>query len=145
MATKKKDETLDEAAADEVDGGAKEEAEKPKTEKPKRSGAKEEAEAQKVENTTQAMLDKQPKVSVYIPLMDGEPKGTQLPVEINGRKMFVPKGVPGVEVPQSVAEIIWQSLGVYDEASAALRSQNDPSRPLRTDLQSEADRSTIGA
>lgn len=114
-------------------------------EKPKRSAVTDEAEAKKTENSIKEMLATQTKVQVYVPLMDGEPKGTQLPVEINGHKMYVPKGVPGVEVPQSVAEIIWQSLGIYDEASASLRSQNDPSRPLRTDLQNEADQRTIGA
>jgi hypothetical protein len=116
-----------------------------KTEKPQRSAVTEEAEAKQTENSVKEMLAAQEKVQVFVPLIDGEPKGTQLPVEINGYKMFVPKGVPGVEVPRTVAEIIWQSIGVYDESSSALRSQNDPSRPLRTDLQSETDRSTIGA
>ena len=147
---KKKDEEQDEPTTEAdtvVEPTAIEEADaKPaKAEKPQRSGIKEEADAKETANSVQAMLAKQSKVQVFVPLSDGEPKGTQLPVEINGHKMFVPKGVPGVEVPQSVAEIIWQSIGVYDEASAALRSQNDPSRPLRTDLQSEGDKSAIEA
>jgi hypothetical protein len=112
---------------------------------PKRSETTEEASYNATASDMKAMLDKQEKVSIFVPLENGEPRGTQLPVEINGHKMYVPKGVPNVEVPKAVAEIIWQSLGVYDEASAAVRSQNDPSRPLRTDLQNEADQRTIGA
>jgi uncharacterized cupin superfamily protein len=110
-----------------------------------RSEGSEEAAFQATASSMKAELDKQEKVSVFVPLENGEPRGTQLPVEINGHKMFVPKGVPGVEVPKAVAEIIWQSLGVYDEATASVRSQNDPNRPLRTDLQNEADQRTIGA
>lgn len=113
--------------------------------KPMRSEGTEEAAYQATANSMKAVLDKQEKVSVFVPLENGEPRGTQLPVEINGHKMYVPKGVPGVEVPKSVAEIIWQSLGVYDEASASVMSPNDPSRPLRTDLQNDADKRTIGA
>lgn len=110
-----------------------------------RSEGNEEAAYQATANSMKAELDKQEKVSVFVPLENGEPRGTQLPVEINGFKMYVPKGVPGVQVPKSVAEIIWQSLGVYDEASSSVMSQNDPNRPLRIDLQNEADRRTIGA
>lgn len=113
--------------------------------KSSRSEGSEEAAYQATASDMKAELDKQEKVSVFVPLENGEPRGTQLPVEINGHKMFVPKGIPGVEVPKAVAEIIWQSLGVYDEASTSVMSQNDPSRPLRTDLQNEADQRTIGA
>ncbi len=112
---------------------------------PKRSEATDEAAYQATASDMKAALDKQEKVSVFVPLENGEPRGTQLPVEINGHKMYVPKGVPGVQVPKSVAEIIWQSLGVYDQASASVMSQNDPSRPLRTDLQNESDQRAIGA
>ncbi len=108
-----------------------------------RSDTTEEAAYQATASDMKAELDKQEKVSLFVPLENGEPRGTQLPVEINGHKMFVPKGVPGVEVPKAVAEIIWQSLGVYDEATASVMSQNDPNRPLRTDLQNEADQRTI--
>lgn len=110
-----------------------------------RNDAKEEESFLATANAMKTILDAQPKVGVYIPLEQGEPKGTQLPVEINGHRMNVPKGVPNVQVPQGVAEIIWQSLGVYDEASAALRSQNDPDRPLRLDLQSESDKGALNA
>jgi hypothetical protein len=110
-----------------------------------RSEGVEEASFQKTANSMKAMLDAQDKVSVYIPLEQGEPKGTQLPVEINGYRMNVPKGVPNVSVPKSVAEIIWQSLGVYEEASAALMSPNDSSRHVRLDLQSDADKSRLNA
>src|SRR5690348_11952416 len=97
--------------------------------KGKRSEAKEEADFQQTANDMKALLESQDKVRIYVPLENGEPKGTQLPVNINGYRVNVPKGVPNVEVPQSVAEIIWQSLGVYDEASSSLRSENDPNRP----------------
>lgn len=113
--------------------------------RPQRSEGAEEAEFQATASRMKAELDKQERVSIYIPLENGEPTGTQYPVEINGFKMYVPKGVPGVEVPKAVAEIIWQSLGVYDQATKSLRSQNDPNRPLRTDLQSEKDRSNLDA
>lgn len=112
---------------------------------PQRSDTSEEASFQSTASDMSAELAKQEKVSVFVPLENGEPRGTQLPVEINGLKMFVPKGVPGVQVPKAVAEIIWQSLGVYDEASASVMSQNNPNRPLRTDLQDEADQRTISA
>lgn len=111
--------------------------------KPKRSEATEEAAFQATANDMKAMLEAQPKVAIYVPLENGEPKGTQLPVNINGYRINVPKGVVNVMVPQSVAEIIWQSLGIYEEASSALRSENDPSRPLRTDLQAEADKQAL--
>jgi hypothetical protein len=134
--------------ADEVDSveespeAGSEAKEKPKAQ---RSEAKEEADFQKTANAMKANMDAEPKVGVYIPLEQGEPKGTQLPVEINGYRMNVPKGVPNVQVPASVAEIIWRALGVYEEASAALRSPNDPNRPLRTDLQREGDKAAINA
>lgn len=108
-----------------------------------KSEAKQEAAFQATANKIKAMLDAQDKVGVFIPLENGEPKGTQLPVEINGYRMNVPKGVPNVQVPKSVADIIWQSLGIYDEASAALRSANDGNRPLRLDLQNANDRSNL--
>lgn len=110
-----------------------------------RSEAREEAEFRKTADNMKALLDAQPKVAIFVPLENGEPKGTLLPVNINGYRINVPKGVPNVQVPQSVAEIIWQSLGVYEQASAALRSQNDPNRPVRLDLQNENDRAALDA
>lgn len=138
----KKEQATEETEVETVGSDAKEEAPKKKAQ---RSDAKEEADFQATANAMKATLDAQPKVGVYIPLEQGEPKGTQLLVEINGYRMNVPKGVPNVQVPQAVAEIIWQSLGVYEEASAALRSQNDSSRPLRLDLQSESDKTALNA
>jgi hypothetical protein len=112
-------------------------------EAPKRSDSTEEAAFQKTANDMKAVLAAQPQVAIYVPLENGEPKGTQLPVNINGYRMNIPKGVVNVMVPQSVAEIIWHSLGIYEEASSSLRSENDPNRPLRTDLQSEADKQAL--
>lgn len=122
---------------------AKKDEQSPAEAPKQRSEATEEAAFQKTADDMKAMLDAQPKVAIYVPLENGEPKGTQLPVNINGYRVNVPKGVVNVMVPQSVAEIIWQSLGIYEEASSALRSENDPSRPLRTDLQAEADKQAL--
>jgi len=137
-----KKETLPESA--ETEKAKTPKAKTPKAKTP-RNDAHEESDFQETANAMKATLAKQPKVGIFVPLEPGEPKGTQLPVEINGYRMNVPKGVPNVQVPQAVADIIWQSLGIYDEASSKLRSQNDPSRPLRTDLQSDADRSALNA
>lgn len=132
-------------AALEAENAALKKADKPVAKPAQRNEAKEAAEFQNTADKMKAELAKQPKVGVFIPLEQGEPKGTQLPVEINGYRINVPKGQPNVQVPQAVAEIIWQSLGVYDEASSALRSQNDPDRPLRLDLQSESDKAALNA
>lgn len=110
-----------------------------------RNDTTEEAAFQKTAGVAKARLAAEPKTGVYIPLEHGEPKGTQLPVEINGAHYSVPKGVPNVQVPVSIAEIVWRHLGVYEEASAALRSANNPDRPLRLDLQNESDRSRLDA
>lgn len=58
---------------------------------------------------TKALLDKQPKVKMFVPLENGEPAGTILPVNINGHRYNVPKGQT-VDVPQTVAEVIAESL-----------------------------------
>lgn len=109
----------------------------------KRSESVEEAAFQKTAADMKAMLDAQPKVKIYVPLENGEPKGTLLPVNINGYRVNVPKGVVNVEVPEAIADIVFQSLGIYDEASSALRSQNNPERPVRMDLQSDTERGNL--
>lgn len=108
-----------------------------------RSESSEEAAFQATANDMKAVLDAQPKVKIYVPLENGEPKGTILPVNINGYRVNVPKGVVNVEVPEAIADIVFQSLGIYDEASSALRSQNNPDRPVRMDLQSDAERGNL--
>lgn len=102
-----------------------------------RSSASEEADAKKTAGDMKALLAKQDKVPVYVPLEPGEPKGTQLPVEINGYRVNVPKGVVNVMVPRGIAEIIHQSMGIYEQATSGVMSPNDPNRPLRTDLQTD--------
>ena len=109
-----------------------------------RSEATEEAAFQKTANDMKAVLAAQKKVTIMVPYEPGEPKGTQLPVNINGYRINVPKGVY-VEVPQTVAEIVMASQNVYQEASSAVVSQNDPSKPLRLDLQDEADKKALDA
>lgn len=111
---------------------------------PQRSGLTEEAEFQKTASDMKTVLEAQSKVSIFVPLEIGEPKGTQLPVNINGLRLNIPKGVY-VEVPKTVAEIVMQSQNVYQEASSSVVSQNDPSRPLRLDLQNEADQAVLNA
>jgi len=49
-----------------------------------RSDASEEASFQQTANDMKALLAAQPVVSIMVPLETGEPKGTQLPVTING-------------------------------------------------------------
>src|SRR6185295_11039719 len=111
---------------------------KQKEDTPQRSGPKEEASFNDTVSDAKAFLDAQPKVTVMVPLDIGEKKGTQLSGGFNGYRWNIPKGIP-VEVPKPIADIIMQSLGIYEEASAALRSPNDPDRPLRTDMQGTAD------
>jgi hypothetical protein len=116
--------------------------EKPK--KAQRSEVAEEASFQQTANDMKAMLAKQPVVSIFVPLENGEPKNTLLPVNINGYRVNVPKGVY-VEVPKSIAEIVMQSQNVYQEASSSVMSENDPTKPLRLDLQGEADKTALDA
>src|SRR6266850_374520 len=86
------------------------------TDKPKkaqRSEATEEAGFQKTANDMKTLLATQPRVSIMVPLENGEPKGTQLPVTINGARFNVPKGVY-VEVPKTIAEIVMESQNIYN-------------------------------
>ena len=64
---------------------------------------------------TRAKIIKQPKVNVYIPLEDGEKKGTTRSVIINGWRVNIIKGVY-VEVPRQVADILIQSQQAELEA-----------------------------
>lgn len=99
--------------------------EKPETEK--RSSAKEEAEFNKTVSDMKSFLADQPKVQVYVPLEIGEDLKSHpfIPVTINGYRLNVPKGVR-VEVPKPVADIIFESLNIYEVNSAsAMRADRD--------------------
>ncbi len=100
-----------------------------KSEEPKadiRNGAAEEADFEKTKNDMKAMLDAQPKVRTFVPLENGEKLGEFLPVNINGYRLNVPKGVY-VDVPQTVADIIAESYNIYEQnsASAMRADRND--------------------
>ena len=82
-----------------------------------RSTVRESADADQVISDTKVMLDAQPKVSIFVPLEPGEKPGTQLTGAINGYRWNVPKGVY-VDVPQSIADIIKQSMDIYENNSA---------------------------
>jgi hypothetical protein len=82
-----------------------------------RSGVTDTASFNATVSDTKAMLDAQSKVSIFVPYEPGEPKGSMLPVNINGYRVNVPKGVY-VDVPESIAEIIKHSLDIYDNNSA---------------------------
>ena len=65
----------------------------------------------------------QPKVRILVPLENGEKivPGKEvpfLPVKINGYRLNVPKG-SYIDVPKSVADIISESLNIYDSNSAS--------------------------
>lgn len=110
--------------------------------KAQRSEGKEEADFQQTANDMKSLLASQPTVRIFVPYENGEPKGTQLPVNINGYRLNVPKGVY-VEVPQTVAEIVMASQNIYQEASSSVMSQNNPDKPLRLDLQDASDKQVL--
>jgi hypothetical protein len=91
-----------------------------------RNGGAEEADFNKTAGDMKALLDAQPKVRVLVPLENGEKLGEFLPVNINGYRLNVPKGVL-IDVPQTVAEIISESLNIYEHnaASAMRADRND--------------------
>ncbi len=55
------------------------------------------------------ILDSEPKVSVFWPLMNGEKEGAQDMVSINGYRYIIQKGIM-VEVPKSIAELVKQHV-----------------------------------
>lgn len=113
--------TAEEEAPKEVEAPVEAPVEKP-VEKPveQRSGAKEEASLLKDASDMKAVLDAQPKVQVYVPLDMGETLKSHpfIPVTINGYRLNVPKGVR-IAVPQTIADILFESLNIYEENSAS--------------------------
>lgn len=96
-----------------------------------RNSAKEEAAFEKTVSDTKAVLDAQPRVRIIVPLEGSEKLGAFYPVTINCHRVNVPKGVY-VDVPQAVADVVMESLNIYEQASAATG--------MRTDRNSEVDR-----
>src|ERR1043166_3469344 len=95
-----------------------EEAEQKPAKPEARNGAAEEADFNKTAGDMKALLDSQPKVRVLVPLESGEKLGEFLPVNINGYRLNVPKGVYQ-DVPQTVADIIADAYNSYEQNSAA--------------------------
>jgi hypothetical protein len=92
-----------------------------------RNTAKVEEALKKDASDIKAVLDAQEKVDVVIPLDIGESLKSHpfIPVTINGYILNVPKGVR-VKVPQSVADILFESLNIYEENSAtAMRADRN--------------------
>jgi hypothetical protein len=83
-----------------------------------RSGAREEADFNKSVSDMKSYLADQPKVELYVPLDVGEDLKSHpiVPVTINGYRLNVPKGIR-VKVPQPVADIIFESLNIYQDNS----------------------------
>ena len=97
---------------------AEEAASQPQSKPEVRNGAAEEADFNRTVSDMKALLDAQTKVRVLVPLESGEKLGEFLPVNINGYRLNVPKGVY-VDVPQTVADIIAESFNVYEQNSAS--------------------------
>jgi len=73
-------------------------------------------------------LHSQPKVTIMIPLDNGEAEGATLPVTLNGYKYTIMKNVY-VEVPKQVAEVVMNSLKQTNAAGQAFRT--DIARPSK--------------
>jgi hypothetical protein len=125
MAKKKEAEELKEDVASEQPITPETSVEKP-VEPQARNGGQEKADFEKTVSDMKALLASQPKVRVLVPLEAGETvvKNTDgskafpiLPVNINGYRLNVPKGVY-VDVPQTVADIISESFNIYEQNSA---------------------------
>jgi hypothetical protein len=122
MAKKKFDEASEEAVSAEAETPV--EAQDTPVETPaqpeQRSSAKEEADFNKTVSDMKSYLAEQQKVEVYVPLEIGESLKSNpfVPVTINGYRLNVPKGVR-VQVPKPVADIIFESLNIYEVNSAS--------------------------
>src|SRR2546426_119889 len=88
------------------------------SEAPQRSAVRETSDFNQGIADIKTVLDAQPKVSIYVPLEPGDPPGTQYSGAINAYRWNIPKGTY-VDVPQSIAEIIKESLNIYENNSAS--------------------------
>ena len=66
-------------------------------------------------------INKQPKVTIVVPLEEGEPENSVQNVSINGYKWSIKKGVM-VSVPEQVARMIMKRLKVEMQGSALAQS-----------------------
>jgi hypothetical protein len=95
-----------------------------------RNGANEEADFNKSASDMKSFLADQPKVEVYVPLEIGESLKSNpfIPVTLNGYILNVPKGVR-VEVPKPIADIIFESMNIYEVNSASpMRADRDETK-----------------
>ncbi len=60
-------------------------------------------------------LDAQPKITIMIPLGLGEPRGATHPVQLNGYRLNIRKGVY-VDVPLQIAKVVMESQQLTEEA-----------------------------
>lgn len=117
MARKEKDSKAEEVGRIVEPPAPQPSEEKPATPVEPRNSKAEETDFEKTKNDMKAVLDAQSKVRVLVPLESGEKLGEFLPVNINGYRLNVPKGVY-VDVPQTVADIISEAYNVYENNSA---------------------------
>jgi len=74
-------------------------------------------------------LAKQPKVRVLIPKEKKEPKGATFPVQINGYRLNIRKGVY-VEVPEQIADVIRDSQEQTEAADEEFK-RTETGEPMR--------------
>lgn len=78
-------------------------------------------------------LSTQDKVKIFVPLEGKEPKGSQLPVTLNGYRVNVPKGMY-VAVPEQVADIIMESLNQTAESTNIPQNLDNMDEARKTHL-----------
>lgn len=92
-----------------------------------RSDAQKETDRQRWESKAERMkthLAKQPKVTMYLPLEGKEKPGILYPVNLNGYRLNIPKGVY-VDIPQQVADLLKESFLQTQEAGKEFRIDLD--------------------
>lgn len=87
----------------------------------------------------------QPTFKLFIPLSPDEKFGSLATPQVNGLKVGIYKGAY-VDVPQSLAEIVMESLNQTQRATTDVQLRNPDSghiKPARLDLQSDADKTKL--
>lgn len=72
-----------------------------------------------------AFYDKQPKVRFFIPLDPGEKKYTVHPIQINGYRVNIPKGVT-VQIAEGLADELERQFNMTSEAGKEFELDRDP-------------------